>query len=98
MEKHRGVTFVFLDSKTHMVIEELGEQNTDAFLEVGDTVHAKFHQKGTRFFKIVNMEENDVVKVYVKKMPLHYTELIQVVIITVLGYFIIRYASQILFN
>ena len=98
MDKNRGVTFVFLDHKTHLVIEELGNQNTDTFLEVGDSVHAKFYQKGNRYFKVVAMEENDVVKVYVKRVPLHYSELIQVVVIAILGYYVIRYGSQIFFN
>ncbi|THB63352.1 MAG: hypothetical protein D6E12_17210 [Desulfovibrio sp.] len=86
---------VFLDVKTHGVIEELEEQNTEPFLETGDTVSAKFERKGRRYFKVVDVEDADVRKIYVKKMPLHYTEILLIIIITLLSYFLFKEISKV---
>lgn len=90
--------YVFLDSKSHRVIEELAEQNTDAFLEIGDTVHARLRNKGNRFYTIVDMEEGDVIRVIVQKRPMHYTEMIQLVVILGLGALIFWFAFKFFTN
>lgn len=85
---------IYLDAKTNNLMEwDFPSKDPDQLRE-GMTIKVKIRGRGNYYYRIVRLEREYYTRAYLKRVYIHYSDVLKFVIIIVLGKLVIqRYAD-----
>lgn len=76
---------IYLDAQSGKVVEGDFPPRDPEKLRLGMTIKARVRRKGTIWFRIMRLDKEYYTRVYIKRVYIHYTDIIKLLIIIVLG-------------
>lgn len=81
---------IYLDEKTNKPAEgDFPERDPDSLRE-GMSIKARVRGKGIFWYRIVRLDKEFYTRAYVKRIYIHYTDVLKLLVIIVLGKYVIQ--------
>ncbi len=89
---------IYLNARTGIPLVEAFPDLERYQLKIGQVLRTYVRGEGNRFYKVVEIEDDYASKVYLRRIHLHWSDVIKLLVLAVVGWVVLKYILDFVFS